>query len=229
MGSQRECTRILGLASFRVETVEWEADGSRARIRVWIERRGTRGYECSGCRRRTWRVRDHAERTWDDLPWAEHRVTLVYRQRRVYCRMCGIRTERVAFADPKARITKRLRQVIGLDCQSMPTSHAAVRHGVSWSKARRAEQAFLAEWDCTRPKRRPRHLGADEIHRGKTQKFYTVLSDLVHGEVIGLAKDRTEASLTGLLNTCLDPRQRAAVKAVCTDMHQPYLNAVARC
>jgi hypothetical protein len=27
MGSQRECTRILGLASFRVETVEWEADG----------------------------------------------------------------------------------------------------------------------------------------------------------------------------------------------------------
>ena len=226
MGSQRECTRILDLASFRVETAEWEADGSRARIRVWIERRGTRGYECSGCRRRTWRVRDHAERTWDDLPWAEHRVTLVYRQRRVYCRMCGIRTERVAFADPKARITKRLRQVIGLDCQSMPTSHAAVRHGVSWSKARRAEQAFLAEWDCIRPKRRPRHLGADEIHRGKTQKFYTVLSDLVHGEVIGLAKDRTEASLTGLLNTCLDPRQRAAVKAVCTDMHQPYLNAV---
>lgn len=102
MGSQRECTRILGLASFRVETVEWEADGSRARIRVWIERRGIRGYECSGCRQRTWRVRDHAERTWEDLPWAEHRVTLVYRQRRVYCRMCGIRTERVAFADPKA-------------------------------------------------------------------------------------------------------------------------------
>ncbi len=114
---------------------------------------------------------------------------------------------RVAFADPKARITKRLRQVIGLDCQSMPTSHAAVRHGVSWSKARRAERV----WDCTRPKRRPPHFGADEIHRGKTQKFYTVLSDLVHGEVIGLAKDRTEASLTGLLNTCLDPRQRAAV------------------
>jgi hypothetical protein len=29
----------------------------------------------------------------------------------------------------------------------MPTSHAAVRHGVSWGKARRAEKAFLAEWD----------------------------------------------------------------------------------
>ena len=138
MGSQRECTRILGLDGFRVEHVEWENEAGRGSMRIHIERRGIRGYECSGCGRRTWRVRDRAERTWDDLPWAEQRVRLVYDQRRVDCRTCGIRTERVAFADPKARITRRLRQVIGLDCQSMPTSHAAVRHGVSWSKARRA-------------------------------------------------------------------------------------------
>ena len=171
-------------------------------------------------------MRDYRVRTWDDLPWAEHRVTLVYAQRRVRCRTCGIRTERVAFAEGHARITRRLRQLIGVDCQSMPTSHAAVRHGVSWSKARRAEKAFLTEWDATRPKRRPRHLGADEIHRGKAQKFYTVLSDLVHGEVIGLAKDRTSDSLTGLLTTCLGARQRAAVEAICLDMHQPYVKAV---
>jgi transposase len=226
MGSQRECTRILGLENFRVERLDWEVHGPGAQLRISIERRGIRGDECSGCRRRTWRTRDRAARTWDDLPWAEHRVTLVYQQRRVYCRACGIRTERVAFADPNTRITRRLRQIIGLDGQSMPTSHAAVRHGVSWSKARRAEKTFLLEWDGTRPSRRPRHLGADEIHRGKTQKFYTVLSDLVHGEVLGLAKDRTQDSLAGLLTTSLDARQRAAVEAVCTDMHQPYLNAV---
>jgi transposase len=226
MGSRRECTRILGLEGFRVEAITWDGDGPNARARISIERQDVRGYECTGCQRRTWRVRDRAERTWDDLPWAEHRVTLVYQQRRIDCRTCGIRTERIPFADPKARITRRLRQLIGLDCQSMPTSHAAVRHGVSWSKARRAEKVLLREWDETRPRRRPRHLGADVIHRGKAQKFYTVLSDLVHGEVLALARDRTEASLTGLLTTCLDRRQRAAVEAVCTDMHQPYLNAV---
>jgi transposase len=228
MGSQRECTRILGLDGYRVDDLEWEAEGSRAHLWIWLERRGIRGYECSGCGRRTWQVRDAKPRSWDDLPWAAHRVILIYRQRRVCCRTCGIRTERVAFADPKVRITRRLRQLIGLDCQSMPTSHAAVRHGVSWSKARRAERAFLVGWDRTRPRRRPRHLGADEIYRGKRQKFYTVLSDLVHGEVIGLAPERTEASLAGLLTTTLDARQRAAVEAVCTDMHRPYLNAVAR-
>jgi transposase len=152
MGSPRECTRILGLDRYRVERLEWEAVGSRTQLRVCLERRGIRGYECSGCRRRTWRVRDATTRSWEELPWAAHRVTLVYSQRRVRCRTCGIRTERVAFDDGHARITRRLRQVVRLDCQSMSTSHAAVRHDVSWSKARRAEKAFLTDWDRTRPK-----------------------------------------------------------------------------
>ena len=76
-----------------------------------------------------------------------------------------------------------------------------------------------------RPKRRPRYLGADEIQRGKGQRYWTVLSGLVHGEVIGLARDRSQESLSGLLKQHLDNRQRASVEAVCIDMHQPYVNA----
>ena len=200
MGSQRNCTWILGLAGVRVVTTESDGEAVDSRVTIRIERRGSRGYGCSGCGRRTRRVRSARDRTWDDLPWASHPVTLIYAQRRVRCRQCGIRTEAIAVADAKARVTRRLRQQIGVDCQSMPTSHAAVRHGVSWGKARRAEHAFLREWDAHRPRRRPRHLGADEIHRGKAQKFYTVLSDLVHGEGLGLAKDRTETSVAGVVD-----------------------------
>ena len=227
MGSGRDCTWILGLSGFRVVTTESDGEASDSRLTIRVERRGIRRYMCSGCGVGTGLVRSARDRTWDDIPWASHRVTLVYAQRRVRCRRCGIRTERIDFATPKARVTRRLRQQIGLDCQSMPTSHAAVRHGVSWSKARRAELAFLTEWDRLRPKRRPRHLGLDEIQRGKGQRFWTVLSDIVHGEVIGLRQDRTETTATTLLTTDLTPRQRAAVTAVCTDMHRPYLNAVA--
>ena len=226
MGSRRDCTWILSLVGFRVVTAESHSPAADGPLLIRIERRGLRRYPCSGCGGRVSRVRSVRDRTWDDLPWAAHPVTLIYAQRRIRCRRCGIRTERIEFAEPNARVTRRLRQQIGLDCQSMPTSHAAVRHGVSWSKARRAERAFLADWDRGRPKHRPRHLGADEIHRGKGQQFWTVLSDLVRGEVIGLAKDRNEASLRTLLTTRLDARQRAAVEAVCTDMHRPYLNVV---
>jgi transposase len=54
-----------------------------------------------------------------------------------------------------------------------------------------------------------------------------MLSDVVHGEVIGLRRDRTEDTAKTLLTTDLTTRQRAAVTAVCMDMHRPYLNAVA--
>lgn len=226
MGSPCEGTWILGLPGFRVEQVEGDEAAADGRMRIRVERRGPRRYPCSGSGRRTSRVRSARDRTWDDLPWATHPVPLVYRQRRVACRRCGIRTGRVEFADPKARVTRRLRQQIGVDCPSMPTSHAAVRPGVSWGKARRAEKACLAEWDRTRVKRRPRHLGVDGIQRGKGQRFWTVLSDLVRGEVIGLQKDRSEESLRTLLNEGLGARQRAAAAAVCTEMHRPSVNVV---
>jgi Helix-turn-helix domain of transposase family ISL3 len=122
---------------------------------VRVERRGIRPYACSGCGRRTGRVRSRRDRTWDDLPWALTTSRSCIGSD-AWSRSCGIRTERIEFADPKARVTRRLRQQIGVDCQSMPTSHAAVRHGVSWGKACRAEKAFLADWDATRVKRRPR-------------------------------------------------------------------------
>jgi transposase len=139
-------TRILDLDGYRVKQVGFKTEAEFPRLWIDIERRGVKRYRCSGCNRPTGRVRDAKLRAWDDLPWGANRVTLRYRLRRLNCRGCGIRTERIGFADPKARVTRRLRQQIGLDCQSMPVSHAAVRHGVSWSKARRAEYAFLKEW-----------------------------------------------------------------------------------
>jgi transposase len=208
-----------------VEVVS-EGDAVDSLLRVRIERRGLRRYACSGCGRRTSRVRDAKERTWHDLPWAAHPVLVMYEQRRVRCHHCGIRTERIEFADRKARVTRRLQQLIGVDCQSMPTSHTAVRHGVSWGAARRAELALLRCWDQHRLKRRPRYIGLDEIQRGKGQQFWTVLSDIVHGEVMGLHQDRSDASATALLTEALTPQQRGRIRAVCTDMWRPYLNAV---
>jgi transposase len=61
----------------------------------------------------------------------------------------------------------------------------------------------------------------------KGQHFWAVLSDLVRGEVIGLQQDRSEDSLRMLLKDQMDARQRAAVEAVCSDMHRPYRNVVA--
>jgi transposase len=86
VGSLRDCTWILGLVEYRVVALEQHDDG---RLVIDLDRRGVRRYACAGCGRRTSRVRDAKVRTWDDLPWAEHPVTLRYLLRRVWCRSCG--------------------------------------------------------------------------------------------------------------------------------------------
>lgn len=77
MGSQQEFTKLLGLDGFSVKAQKFVDEGLRARIRIRIERRGRRRYPCGGCGRWCSGVRDAKYRTWDDLPWAEHPVSLV--------------------------------------------------------------------------------------------------------------------------------------------------------
>src|SRR5262249_46683303 len=120
MRARQLWSRILDLADYRVQQVGFKNDTEFPRLWIDIEQRGGKRYRCSGCNRPTGRVRDAKTRTWDHLPWGGNRVTLRYRLRRLNCRRSGIRTERINFADPKARVTRRLRQQIGLDCQSMP-------------------------------------------------------------------------------------------------------------
>ena len=226
MGPRAQLTRILGLRDFRVIQLAFQDESPGSRIEVRIAWKALRGRRCPNCHRRCRSIRGRRERCWDDLPWGPHPVRIRYQLLRLRCPRCGLATEAVPFADSYSRATRRLRNQIAIDCQSMPTSHAAVRHAVSWGKARRSERAFLEEWDARRPRHRPRYLGADEIQRSKGQKYWTVLSDLVRGQVIGLAKDRTQEALEGLLDTSLDARQRASVKACCIDMAKPYINAI---
>jgi transposase len=80
VGSRRDCTWILGLPGFRVVTTE--SDGEAVdRLMIRIERRGVRRYRCSGCGRRTSRVRSARDRTWDDVPWASHEVFMSFHRR----------------------------------------------------------------------------------------------------------------------------------------------------
>ena len=175
VGSRRDCTWILGLPGFRVVTIEGTATHESNPVRSGAARCPALSVQWLWPRHGARAI--CGERTWDDLPWAAHPVTLVYRQRRVDCRRCGIRTERVDFADPKARVTRRLRQQIGVDCQSMPTQSRG-------GSARRELGQSPPRGEGV-PRRMGSHaseaptaaLGLDEIQRGKGQQFWTVLSD----------------------------------------------------
>src|SRR5262249_6268579 len=160
--------------------------------RRWLSR-------CSACGRRCQARHEQLKpRRWHDFGWAEHPVEIEYAPCRVKCRACeATPVEHVAWADPYQRQTRRLQHRLALECASMPTSHVAVLHGLSWATVHRAEDHALARWDKTRPTTPLVQVGLDEKWLGRRHKnehkFVSILSNLATGEPIWIGGGRDEA------------------------------------
>lgn len=233
-------TRILGFEGWDVIGDQFERDGvvvvaagALAMIdatllfvvrRRWLPR-------CGRCHEPCRRVHEQlAVRRWEDLPWGAHPVVLEYAPVRVRCDRCNATpVELVAWADAHQRQSRRLQQHVALQCASMPTSHVAAMHGLSWATVHRAEHDALARWSATRQRMPLRHVGVDEKWLGRrhklAHKFVTIVSDLETGEPLWIGKGRAESTLALWLAT-LSVDEKRAITVFAMDMHRPFYNAV---
>src|SRR6266542_4154643 len=91
--------KALRLKAHRV--VKVEEDEGAGELTVHLDRVGERRLRCGVCGRAARRVAGtrRPERRWRDLAMREHLVQLVYAPHRVWCQVCGLRVERVPWAD----------------------------------------------------------------------------------------------------------------------------------
>ena len=192
--------------------------------RTWMGR-------CSGCAKRCLKVKQHLEtRTWSDLPWCDHPVTIEYAPDRLKCRHCDSAcVELLPWAEPGQHQTMRLQQHMAIDAASMPTSHVAARYGVGWHVVRNAEHHALQRWQATRTPSPLTMVGIDEKYLGRRNKlddkYVTIVSDLRNGEPIWIGFGRSEATVQSWLET-LTVEQKANLVLVAMDMHAPFKAAI---
>jgi len=216
--------RILRLAGWKVIRHRFEEETST--VTLWVQRVGSAAvHVCGGCGMGKRRVHSVRERQVRDLPWGTWRVWLVLDIHRIYCRGCGVRTERIDFLEGKHPYTARFSQAVARDCEDAPVHRVAAKWGLSPQTARCIDKRALEAW--SRNRRRPplRQLGVDEIFWRKGQCL-TVTSDLEAGEPIWAAPERKQESLDRFFIERLPPRRRRAVQAVCVDMWKPYLQSL---
>jgi transposase len=238
----RILTEILGFGGWKVtETFFESATGERVRPvggfsmirdtrlvfeveRRWLPR-------CSQCACLCRRVHERlAPRRWADLSWGEHAVELRYAPVRVECPRClASPVEMVAWADPYQRQTRRLQQRLAIEAASMPVTHVAAMHGLSWLTVRRSEERAIERWEATRPPVPLRRVGVDEKWLGRRHnfehKFVTIVSNLETGEPVWIGRGRGENTLKRWLQS-LSADQKATIELFAMDMHRAYWNAV---
>jgi transposase len=135
----------------------------------------------------------------------------------------------VAWAEPYQRQTRRLQQRLAVEAASMPLTHVAALHGLSWLTVRRAEERAIARWEATRPAVPLRQVAVDEKWLGRRHKldhkFITLVSNLETGEPVWIGKGRSEDTFKRWLRS-LSLEQKATIQLLAMDMHRAYWNAV---
>ncbi len=221
MPTDNEFTRILQWPGYRV--YRNKIDEKNKILELWVRRkRGNRKLECSGCGRKFTDVYDWRERAVRDLPWSEFKTTVYVEVYRVQCPDCGVKVEKVPPLPSKAPFSKRFEDAVGQACESASARQVARRFSLAESTVRAIDLRYLERWAATRRQPPLRQMGVDEIYRGKSDKFLTVVSNLETGEPLWFGKERKKETLDEFFRTQLRSGQRRRIEAACVDMWEPF-------
>jgi transposase len=214
--------RWLGLQGHWVQTVEETDDALIAEVKE-IKGRLPR---CGRCGRPVKRTKGRTRRRfWRDLKIRHRSLVLAYAPRRIVCPDCGVRVEKVPWADRWARVTRSLSRAVAELARKTDLSTVAGHYGINWKTVATIIRRVV-EWGLARRRKRTlRILGLDEVSRKKGHKYLTLAYDLERGELVWIGKDRTRATAATFFDA-LGRRRSRNLQAVCLDMWAPYLEVV---
>ena len=217
----KEWTKILGWPGYQV--YECEIDEQRKTLKLRVRRKaGTKKLICSGCGRHCGELHDTTEREVRDLAWSEYTATVAAEVHRIRCPQCGPKIEKVAQLPSKAPFSKRFEEAVGQAYESAAARQVARRMGLAQSTVRAIDLRYLERWEAKRRKPLLRQMSVDELHRGKKDKFLTVVCNLETGEPLWFGKTRKKETLDEFFRNELRPQQRKCIEAACVDMWVPF-------
>lgn len=227
-----QLTRIFNYVTdykpFVVEKAEWEEHATGPRIVLRMAARKNGRAECSGCGCRAAGYDRLPEREWDFVPLWQIAVVLTYALRRVECPDCGVKVERVPWAEGKQQQTKEYRVFLAGWAKRLSWQEVADIFGASWDTVYRSVR-WVVQWGVVhRELTGVTAIGVDEIQWKRGHHYLTLVYQIDGSSrrLLWIAQERTEQTL-GTFFDVLGPQILPTLQFVCSDMWRPYLKVIA--
>lgn len=184
---------------------------------------------CSGCEQPGPGYDTLPPRRFEFVPLWNIAVFFIYALRRVNCKRCGVKVEKVPWADGKNTLTKTYMQFLAAWAKKLSWKETALSFHTTWEKVFNS-----VEWSVTwglehRDLSNIRSIGVDEVLWHLGHKYLTVVYqiDKECKRLLWVGKDRTTKTLLRFF-FFFGKQRSAQLLFICTDMWKPYLKVIAK-
>jgi transposase len=190
-------------------------------------RKGSRG-QCGECGLKG-AIYDTARepRLFEFVPLWGFSVFLVYSMRRINCPTCGVKTERVPWAEGKNQCCNAYRLFLARWARRIPWSEVASIFGTTWNVVCRSIRWVVDYGLSQRDLDGIKSIGVDEVSIWKGHKYLTVVYQIDEGarRLLWVGKERTEETLRGFFEMLGEERSRL-IEFVASDMWKQYITVI---
>jgi transposase len=156
-------------------------------------------------------------------------VFFLYRMRRVNCRRCGVKVERLPWSDGKRRLTNTYCWFLAGWAKRLSWKEVAESFNTTWENVFRSVE-FAVRWGLVHRfwnLGTVESIGVDEIQWQKGHHYLTLVYQIDSNcrRLLWVGKDRTEKTLEGFFDMYGNSIS-ATLKYVCSDMWKPYLKVI---
>jgi transposase len=197
-------------------------------LEVEIQPRSNSRALCSGCgQARPGYDREQKQRRFQFVPLWGMAVIFLYAMRRVACPQCGVKVERVPWAEGKNQLTTTYQVFLARWAKLLSWQQVARAFRTSWESVFRSVKTVVAWGLAHRSLEGITAIGVDEVQWQKGHQYLTLVYQINQGckRLLWIGKDRTAKTFLGFFRM-LGPERSAAIGYVCSDMWKAFLKVV---
>jgi transposase len=215
--------------SFVYTAVRWAEHAGKPALEVELQPRANSRAACSGCERACPGYDRLEARRFEFVPLWGIKVFFVYAPRRVDCRACGVRVERLPWASGKHRLTDAYAWFLARWARRLSWKEVAEVFSSSWDSVYRAVE-LAVEWGRAHADYSGiQALGIDELAWQRGHKYVTLVYqiDAHRKRLLWVGEHRRVKTLLRFFRW-LGKERSAALQYICSDMWKPYLKVIAK-
>jgi transposase len=166
-------------------------------------------------------------RFFEFIPLWGFAVFIIYRMRRIHCPTCGIKTERVPWAEGKNQCCNVYRIFLSRWARRLSWTEVAKIFGTTWGVVWRSIRWVVDYGLANRNLEDIKSLGIDEVTIWKGHKYLTVVYQIDAGmrRLIWVGRERTTKTLHRFFKQFGKERAQR-IEFIASDMWKPYLKVI---